>query len=309
MRFPSLITASIALLAALIVSCAPADSGGDALESTQLRGSIRRRRTKRPARWPGHPADRACRLGVGATISASLRAGAQCAGLRDRRRSVAARRAGGGRRRHVRSPDRGARGPSGGRILGTGSAERVRGVRAGDRAHCEPSARPRRGSAVEPKARQSLLDADYGSGRSGEGRDDRDHAGPGHAGDRTAGGHEVHSAHPDAQRAAVGILGPRHVPWRARPGARGVRRPPRGPLPADGVPRTLPEGLRRFPHGAAGSGPRVRVQRALQPRLLQPDSAAGGVRPVSALDLSPISLASWRSRSSTPRRTTTTRTP
>ena len=106
-------------------------------------------------------------------------------------------------------------------------------------------------------------------------------------------GHEVRQARAHPQRAAVEVLGPRHVPRRARPAAGRLRHPPERALPAHHQPRALPARSRRLARNAAGPEREMRVQRALSARLLQPHPAAGGLRLLQGMDRARTSRACW----------------
>ena len=61
---------------------------------------------------------------------------------------------------------------------------------------------------------------------------------------------KVHQARTDPERAAHEVLGPSHASRGERAGARGLRRPPRRPVPAGDLPRALPVHVRRLPRDA-----------------------------------------------------------
>ena len=97
--------------------------------------------------------------------------------------------------------------------------------------------------------------------------------------------HEIRQARADPERAAVEVLGPRHVPRRARPAARGLRRAPRRALSAGhlstATSRSDLGGLRETP---PDPNLQARVQRALPPRPLQPDPAGGRLPVLQGMD-------------------------
>ena len=136
-----------------------------------------------------------------------------------------------------------------------------------------------------------------------------DHARPDHPADPGAGGHEVREARAHPERAAHEVLGPADVssaPACSCPRA-GTRI--RSALPALRLPRPLPRHDDGLARDAARSEPGARLLRSLPPEGLQPHPA--GVRAISSTRTGRdrASRAPSPSKSSTPIRTTTTRTP
>ena len=165
----------------------------------------------------------------------------------------------------------------------------------------------RRRAAVEPRAGQPVQHAGvdpHRRERVGRPGDDRS----GDPADRGSADDEVHPPRADPERAADEVLGAPDAPRRARPRARGLRRASERALSAGHLSRPLPADDRRLPRDAARPEREVRVLGALPPGLLQPDPGRAGVSALQGLDGAGISRACSWSRSSTPTRTTTTRT-
>ena len=171
-----------------------------------------------------------------------------------------------------------------GNLLRAGAAAPLRDLQALGRPHREAPHGPRRGPAVEPRPGQPLQHAEEDRRRGEPVGPHHPGARPGHPGDQAARGHEVRQARADPQRAAVEVLGTRHVPGRARPAAGGLGHPPAGEVPAGHQPRALPRRLRRLPAGPARPQPEVRVLRPLPPRVLQPDRAGARAPVLQGLD-------------------------
>ena len=128
---------------------------------------------------------------------------------------------------------------------------------------------------MEPEAGKPLLDAEDGACRSVAGRDDRDRARPGH----------VPEIEPPQDTKYI-----RHIRMRSDllsefwgrdmyVGAHvlvpeGFDEHPEARYPLMVFHGHFPRDFGGVPHRAAGSRPRVRVQRALQPRVLQPESCS-----------------------------------
>ena len=87
-----------------------------------------------------------------------------------------------------------------------------------------------------------------------------------------------------AQRAAVDVLGPRHVPRRVGPAALGFRRSSRRAVSAGDQPRALPGEFRGLAGDASGPRSEARLQRALPAGRLQPDPAGAGASVLQGLD-------------------------
>ena len=229
------------------------------------------------------------------------------AGLRHRRRRLAARRDEDHRRRRPRLSARLAARRAARRVPRPGAAAPLRDVHARRRTRGQAADGSRRRAAVEPRAGQPVQHAGvhpHRRGRGGGPGDDRS----GDPADRGSAGHEVRPPRAHPERAADEVLGAADVPRRARPRARRLRRAPGRALSAGDQPRPLPAHDRRLPRDAARPEREVRVLGALPPRLLQPDPGGAGVSALQGLDGARVSRACSWSRSSTPTRTTTTPT-
>ena len=121
---------------------------------------------------------------------------------------------------HRQSQRRAAR-----RVLGPGTAARVRNLQAERWPHGEAAARPRRGPAVDVGAGQSVQRAAQGPHRSLVGRRRAHLARQEDPAAARPARDEVHQAHPDPERAPDEVLGPADVPRRDSRPARGLGQP------------------------------------------------------------------------------------
>ena len=159
-----------------------------------------------------------------------------------------------------------------------GGAQPLREVHAQRRPHAAAAARPGRRPGLAPEARQPLFEAHDGPHRPRTSRPHRPRARPGDSAGRgiREQADEVRALLPHPQRAAVEILGSRHVPRSLGAAALGIRRASGGPLSARDRARAFPGRARRLPRNAAGPGSQAGLQQALPARGLQPHPA--GVR-------------------------------
>src|SRR6185369_933212 len=138
------------------------------------------------------------------------------------------------------------------RVLGAGTSSSLRNLQTLRRPHGQAADGPRRRTAVEPRARQSLQHAETDPHR-------RQHtasfhrAGPSDSADRAAERHEVHQAHSNSERAPNKVLGSPDAPRRARPPAGRIRHASRSSLSARDLPRALSRRHQRFSRDAARS--------------------------------------------------------
>ena len=168
-----------------------------------------------------------------------------------------------------------------------GAAPPLRDVPPRRRPHRQAADGPRRGAAVEQRAGQPLLRR---RGRSRSIPSPAEHD-PRSSLDKVIPpipdppDDEVHQARADPERAAVEVLGPRHVPRRARPPARGLRRAPRRALSRSssttGTSRRRSTGFREEP-----PDPNLKPDYSERFHLdgLQPDPAGVGPPVLQGLD-------------------------
>ena len=183
------------------------------------------------------------------------------AGLRHRRRRLEARAGRDVRRRRASAIplERLAATCPPGTYTRAGAAPPLRDVPPRGRPRGQAADGPRRGPAVEPRARATSTARRARSRSIRPRRGDHDRARQGDPADPRPAGHEVRQARAHPERAAHRVLGPPHVPGRARAPARGLRRAPGRALSAGHQPRPLPRRLRRLPRGAARPGPQARA--------------------------------------------------
>ena len=217
------------------------------------------------------------------------------AGVRRRRRRLEARRASCRRRHRVRlSAPLAGRAPQG-HVPRAGADQSLRDVHPQRRPHAS-SCRPTRAKASSGRAsRATCTPRPSGSrwirrsGRSADPPGPR----PGDPARRRLreAGDEVRQVRADPQRAALEVLGPRHVPGGLGAAAVGLRRPSRRALSAGDQPRALPVASRQLAGDAARPRPQARLQRAVSARRLQPDPAGAGVPVLQGLDRARASRA------------------
>ena len=134
------------------------------------------------------------------------------------------------------------------------------------------AARPGRRAGLEPQAWQSLFEAPIGSrrGEASRAHPDQPRARPGDPAGRglRAEADQLRALPAHPQRAAVEVLGPRHLPRGLGAPALGIRRASGGPLSAGDRARAFPGGTRWIPGNAAGSGSQAGLQQAIPARGL-----------------------------------------
>ena len=234
---------------------------------------------------------------------------AKPAGLRRRRRGLEGRRA---RRLRGRRPRLSGAQPGGSprrHVPRPGAPAPLRDVPARRRPRRQAPDGSRRGPAVEQGSRQPLLDAEGGRDRSREGRDDRDRPRPGHPADPGARDHEVRQAREAALASGSRSSGAvRCTSARTSCCPRATTRTRTPAIPSSSTTATFPDtigGWREEPPDpnlapevlASGFTGRATTAPSRSSRI---SSTRTGPRPTIR--------ATSSSRSSTPTRTTTTRT-
>ena len=205
-------------------------------------------------------------------------------------------------------PAESLRGGHGRPLSRAGAAAPLRDVPPRGRPRGEAADGPRRGAAVEPRARQPAQHSARDRLRPRARRDARGRARPGDPGDPAARRHALRQAHPHPERAAHEVLGAADAPRRRGAAAARLRRAPRRPASrsrcftaTSRTPWTTSASSRPTPTCPA-STPTASSSTATT------GSSSSSRTSSTRTGRRPASRASWWWRSSTRTRTTTTPT-